>query len=80
MAHNSTAYQTSHNKNLTRELAILTSALVTLLFMATRPFGFRTFLHALGHNNVFSLLLVASAVGIVLVMMQSLRIIFPDIK
>ena len=82
MAHNSiSADQTSHsNKNLRRELAILSSVLVALLLLAARPFRFRTFLHALGHNNVFPLLLVASAVGIVLVIMQRLGIIFPDIK
>ena len=58
-------------------MAILSSALVVLLlFLAARPFGFRIFLHALGHNNVFSLLLLASAVGIVLVIMQRLGIIF----
>jgi hypothetical protein len=79
MAHNSiSADQTSYNnKNLRRELAILSSALVAL-FLAARPFGFRTFLHALGHNNIFPLLIVASAVGIVLVIMQRLGIIFRD--
>ncbi|MBV9178280.1 MAG: hypothetical protein JO297_14725, partial [Nitrososphaeraceae archaeon] len=75
------ADQTSYsNKNLGRELAILLLVLVALLFLAARPFGFRTFLHALGHNNVLPLLLVASAIGIVLVIMQRLGIIFPDIK
>ena len=82
MARNSTsADQTSYsNKNLRRELAILSSALMALLFLAARPFGFRTFLHALGHNNVFPLLLVACAVGIVLVIMQRLGIIFPNVN
>jgi energy-converting hydrogenase Eha subunit H len=82
MAHNWTsANQTSYsNKKLRRELAILSSVLVALLFLAARLFGFRTFLHALGHNNVFPLLLVTSVVGIVLVIMQKLGIIFPDIK
>ena len=76
------ADQTSHdnNKNLGRELTILSSVLVVLLFLAARPFGFRTFLYALGHNNIFSLLLVTSAVGIVLVIMQRLEIIFADTK
>jgi hypothetical protein len=35
MAHNSIADQTSDNKNLTRELAILASVLVTLFFGRT---------------------------------------------
>jgi RsiW-degrading membrane proteinase PrsW (M82 family) len=68
----------NNNKKNLRELAILSSTLVVLLFLAARPFGFRNFLHELGHNNVFSLLLVASAVGIVLVIMQRLGIIFPN--
>ncbi|MGB8936760.1 MAG: hypothetical protein WCC17_16840 [Candidatus Nitrosopolaris sp.] len=46
---------------LLKEIAILSSIFVGLMILAIRPFGFRTFLHGLGHDNVFSLLLVASA-------------------
>jgi hypothetical protein len=46
--------------------------------MAIRPFGFGTFLQGLGHDNVFSILLVASAVAVVLVMAQRIGLISPD--
>jgi hypothetical protein len=47
------------------------------MILAIRPFGFRTFLNGLGHDNIFSLLLVASAVAVILVMMQRIGLIFP---
>jgi hypothetical protein len=49
------------------------------MILAIRPFGFRTFLQGLGHDNVFSLLLVASAVAVVLVMAQRIGLISPDV-
>lgn len=48
------------------------------MILATRPFGFRTFLQGLGHDDVFSLLLVASAVAVVLIMAQRIGLISPD--
>ena len=59
-------------------MAILTSILVALMSLAVRPFGFRIFLSGLGHDNIFSLLLVASAVAVVLVMVQRTGLMFPD--
>jgi hypothetical protein len=61
-----------------REMAILTSILVALMSLAVRPFGFRTFLNGLGHDNILSLLLVVSAVAVVLVMLQRTGLMFPD--
>lgn len=61
-----------------RELAILSSIFLGLLILAVRPFGFRTFLNALGHDNIFSLLLVVSAIAVILVMLQRLGLIFAD--
>ena len=61
-----------------REIAILSSIFVGLIILAIRPFGFRTFLNGLGHDNIFSLLLVASAVVVVLVIVQRIGLISPD--
>jgi hypothetical protein len=63
---------------LLREIVILSSIFVGLAILAVRPFGFRTFLHGLGHDNVFSLLLVVSAVAVGLVMMQRIGLISLD--
>jgi hypothetical protein len=49
-----------------------------LMILAIRPFGFRTFLNGLGHDNILSLLLVASVVAVILVMVQRIGLIFPD--
>ena len=69
----------SHEKRkLLREIVILSSIFVGLAILAVRPFGFRTFLHGLGHDNVFSLLLVVSAVAAGLVMMQRIGLISLD--
>ena len=69
----------SHEKRkLLREMTILTSIFVGLMILAIRPFGFRTFLNGLGHDNIFSLLLVASAVAVVLVMLQRIGLISLD--
>jgi hypothetical protein len=69
----------SHEKRkLLREIVILSSIFVGLAILAVRPFGFRTFLHGLGHDNVFSLLLVVSAVAVGLVMMQRIGLISLD--
>jgi hypothetical protein len=65
-------------RKLLREMTILTSIFVGLMILAIRPFGFRTFLNGLGHDNIFSLLLVASAVAVVLVMLQRTGLMFPD--
>jgi hypothetical protein len=48
------------------------------MILAIRPFGFRTFLNGLGHDNILSLLLVASAVAVVLVIFQRTGLMFPD--
>jgi hypothetical protein len=72
----STDWTSDEKHKLLREMAILTSILAGLVILAIRPFGFRTFLHGLGHDNVFSLLLVASAVGVILVIVQ--RIGLPE--
>lgn len=71
--------QTSHEKRkFLREMAGLSTIFVALLILAVRPFGFRTFVNGLGHDNIFSLLLVASAVAIFLVLLQRIGLIFPD--
>jgi hypothetical protein len=48
------------------------------MILEIRPFGFRTFLNGLGHDIILSLLLVASAVTVVLVMLQRTGLMFPD--
>jgi hypothetical protein len=69
----------SHEKcKLLREMIVLTSIFVALMILAIRPFGFRTFLNGLGHDNILSLLLVASAVAVVLVIFQRTVLMFPD--
>ena len=69
----------SHERRkLLREMTILTSIFIGLMILAIRPFGFRTFLSGLGHDNIFSLLLVASVVAVVLVMFQRTGLMFPD--
>jgi hypothetical protein len=76
----SSASSASREKHkLLKEIAILSSIFVGLMILAIRPFGFRTFLQGLGHDNVFSLLLVASAVAVVLVMAQRIGLISPDV-
>jgi hypothetical protein len=61
----------SHERRkLLREMTILTSLFVGLMILAIRPFGFRTFLSGLGHDNIFALLLLASAVAVVLVILR----------
>ncbi len=59
----STARFANEKRRLLREIAILHSVLLGLRILAIRPFGFRTFLNGLGHDNIFSLLLVASVVA-----------------
>ena len=59
-------------------MIVLSLTFVSLMILAVRPFGFRTFLNGLGHDNIFSLLLVASAVAVMLVMMQRIGLIFPN--
>lgn len=59
-------------------MAILSSIFVGLMILAIRPFGFKTFLNGLGHDNIFSLLLVACAVAVVLVTMQRIGLISPN--
>jgi len=68
----------NEKRRLLKEITILASIFAGLLVLAVRPFGFRTFLSALGHDNIFSLLLVVSAVAVILVMLQRLGLIFPD--
>ena len=65
-------------QKLLRELIILSSILVVLSILAIRPFGFRTFLIGLAHDNIFSLLLVAGAIAVVLVIMQRIGLIGAD--
>jgi hypothetical protein len=79
LARSPSADWVSHEKRkLLREMTVLTSIFVGLMILAIRPFGFRTFLNGLGHDNIFSLLLVVCAVAVVLVVMQRLGLIFPD--
>lgn len=68
------------NNRVAKEIIILSSILVALIILVIRPFGFRTFLHGLQHDSIFSLFLITSIVGVVLVMMQRLGLIFPDHK
>jgi len=69
----------SHEKRkLLREMIVLTSIFVTLMILAIRPFGFRTFLNGLGHDNILSLLLLAFAVAVLLVILQRTGLMFPD--
>ncbi len=65
-------------RKLLREIVILSTIFVALLILAVRPFGFRTFLDGLGHDNIFCLSLVASAVAVFLVFLQRMGLIFPD--
>jgi hypothetical protein len=62
---------------LLKEITI-SSTFIGLIIFAIRPFGFRTFLQGLGHDNVVSILLVASAVTVALVMTQRTGLISPD--
>ena len=62
-------------RKLLREMAILSSIFVGLMILAVRPFGFRTFLNGLGHDNIFSLLLVGCVVAVALVMVQRIGLI-----
>ncbi|HEY7570379.1 MAG TPA: hypothetical protein VH796_03320 [Nitrososphaeraceae archaeon] len=57
---------------------VLVCILIALVILAFRPFGFRTFLHGLEHDNIFSLLLLVSIVAICLVIVQRAGIIFAD--
>jgi hypothetical protein len=63
---------------LFREGVILSSVLVGLIILAIRPFGFRAFVNGLGHDNVFSFLLVVSVIAVVLAMMQRIGLIFSN--
>jgi len=65
-------------RKLFREEAVLLLVFVGLMILAVRPFGLRTFLNGLSHDNIFSLLLVACAVAVILVMLQRIGIIFPE--
>jgi hypothetical protein len=64
-------------RKLLREMTGLTLIFLGLIILAIRPFGFRTFLSGLGHDNIFSLLVVTFAVAIILVMLQGTGLIFP---
>ena len=57
---------------------MLLGILIVLLTLMVRPFGFRTFLHGLRENSIFSLLLVICIVGIILVILQRAEIIFNE--
>jgi glucan phosphoethanolaminetransferase (alkaline phosphatase superfamily) len=72
---NSSTTSTKHNR-LTS--LMLLGILIVLLILMVRPFGFRTFLHGLGENNIFSLLLTVCIVGIILVILQRAGIIFSE--
>jgi len=78
MAHrnSSSIDSASHDeRNLLRELAILSSIFLGLIILAIRPFGYRTFLNGVAYDNVFSLLLGASAVALILVIIQRIGLI-----
>lgn len=66
------------NKSSKRELTILLSVLAVLVILVFRPFGLRLFLKQLEIGNVYSLLLIISIVGILLVILQRLGIIFNE--
>ncbi len=66
------------DKRLKKELMVLFVILVALGTLAVRPFGFRNFLHGLGNNDLFSIVLIVAIVGVAIVMLQRLGIIFPD--
>jgi hypothetical protein len=74
----STDWTSDEKHKLLREMAILTSILAGLIILAIRPFGFRTFLNGLTHDNIFALVLVASAVAVVIVIVQRAGFMFPD--
>ncbi len=74
----SNGHTPTERQKLLTELVILSSILVVLSILAFRPFGFRTFLIALGHDNIFSLSLVVGAIAVLLVIMQRIGLIFPD--
>ncbi|MGC2596852.1 MAG: hypothetical protein WA395_01810 [Nitrososphaeraceae archaeon] len=59
---------------------LLICILIALVILAFRPFGFRTFLHGLEHDNIFSLLLVISIVATCLVILQKAGVIFAELK
>jgi hypothetical protein len=68
----------SEGKRLKKELAVLFAILVGLAVLSVRPFGFRHFLHGLGENDLFSILVVMGMVGVSLVILQRVGMIFPD--
>ena len=74
-ANGSTTTSTKHNRLIS---LMLLGVLGGLLILMARPFGFRTFLHGLEENSVFSLLLVVCIVGIILVILQRAGIIFSE--
>ena len=57
---------------------MLFGILCGLLILMIRPFGFRTFLHGLEYNNIYSLLLMVCIVGVCFVILQRAGIIFSD--
>ena len=65
-------------KESPKQIIILACILVTLLFLAIRPFGYRMFQMGLAQHDAFSILILLGIVGTVLVMMQRLGIIFAD--
>lgn len=59
-------------------MTLLLSILAGLCVLAFRPFGFRTFLSGLSNNDIYSMVILIGAVGVIIVIMQRLGIIFDD--
>jgi hypothetical protein len=70
----------SHSRplGLKLELAILLSLLAALSVLAIRPFGFRTFLFGISHDDIYSVAILIGIVAVIVVIMQRLGIIFSN--
>ena len=74
-SHTASSSTTEHDRVID---LILLGILVGLLILSVRPFGFRTFLCGLEHNNIYSLLLMICIVGVCLTILQRAGVIFSD--
>lgn len=74
-SHTRSESTTKHNRLIS---LMLLGILGGLLILMVRPFGFRTFLHGLEHNNFYSLILMVCIIGICFAMLQRAGIIFSD--
>jgi hypothetical protein len=60
------------------ELALLLSIFAGLSILAFRPFGFRTFLSGISHNEIYSMMILVGIVAVIFVIMQRLGMIFDN--